>query len=108
MLDPKIETAIRDAVDAGFADQTAFTAEIVASPSVRGREQPAQNLMAAAMRQRGFGEYLLREALKEAANTGRSLVYTVDAENAASLALARKAGLQQFMQLARFLRKGSR
>ncbi|PKL47119.1 MAG: hypothetical protein CVV42_14140 [Candidatus Riflebacteria bacterium HGW-Riflebacteria-2] len=57
-----------------------------------------------AMRQRGFGEYLLREALKEAANTGRSLVYTVDAENVASLTLARKAGLQQFMQLARFLR----
>ncbi|KAF1083496.1 MAG: hypothetical protein GQF41_0274 [Candidatus Rifleibacterium amylolyticum] len=61
-----------------------------------------------AMRQRGFGEYLLREALAEAANTGRSLVYTVDAENAASLSLARKAGLQQFMQLARFLRQGSR
>jgi len=57
-----------------------------------------------AMRQRGFGEYLLREALREAASTGRFLVYTVDAENAASLALARKAGLQQFMQLARFLR----
>lgn len=54
MLDAKIETAIRDAVDAGFADQTAFTAEIVASPSVRGREQPAQNLMAAAMRERGL------------------------------------------------------
>jgi len=46
--------------------------------------------------------------LAEAANTGRSLVYTVDAENAASLSLARKAGLQQFMQLARFLRQGSR
>jgi len=57
-----------------------------------------------AMRQRGFGEYLLRAALREAANTCRSLVYTVDAENVASLALARKAGLQQFMQLARFLR----
>ncbi len=54
MLDPEIETAIRDAVDAGFAGQTAFTAEIVASPSVRGREQPAQNLMAAAMRERGL------------------------------------------------------
>lgn len=54
MLDPTIETAIRDAVDAGFADQTAFTAEIVASPSVRGQEQPAQNLMAAAMRERGL------------------------------------------------------
>jgi L-amino acid N-acyltransferase YncA len=56
-----------------------------------------------AMRQRGLGEYLLRAALQEAANTGRSLVYTVDAENTASLSLARKAGLQQFMQLARFL-----
>jgi ribosomal protein S18 acetylase RimI-like enzyme len=57
-----------------------------------------------AMRQRGFGEYLLFEALKEAANTHRCLVYTVDAENVASLSLARKAGLQQFMELSRFLR----
>lgn len=58
-----------------------------------------------AMRQRGLGEYLLHLALIEAAQTGRSLVYTVDADNAASLALARKVGLQQFLQLDRFLYK---
>lgn len=58
-----------------------------------------------AMRQRGLGEYLLHLALIEAAQTGRSLVYTVDADNAASLALARKVGLQQFLQLNRFLYK---
>lgn len=57
-----------------------------------------------AMRQRGCGEYLLRQALKEAAQNDRSLIYTVDADNVASLSLAQKAGLQQFMQLARFLR----
>ncbi|BBK43018.1 acetylornithine deacetylase [Allostella vacuolata] len=54
MLDPRTETAIRDAVDAGFDGQTAFTAAVVASPSVRGREQPAQDLMAAGMRERGL------------------------------------------------------
>ena len=58
------------------------------------------------MRQRRIGEYLLHLALIEAAQTGRSLVYTVDADNVASLALARKVGLQQFLQLDRFLYKG--
>ena len=57
-----------------------------------------------AMRQQGLGEYFLRQALCEAAQTGRALVYTVDADNSASLALAKKAGLRQFMQLDRFLK----
>lgn len=59
-----------------------------------------------AMRQRGLGEYLLHLALIEASQTSRSLVYAVDADNAASLALARKVGLQQFLQLDRFLYNG--
>ena len=59
-----------------------------------------------AMRQRGLGEHLLHLALLEAAQTHRSLVYTVDVENHASLALAKKVGLQQFLQLDRFLYKG--
>lgn len=58
----------------------------------------------AAMRQQGLGEHLLHQALYEAAQTGRSLVYTVDADNTASLALAKKIGLRQFMQLDRLLK----
>ncbi len=54
MLDQTLGAAIRDAVDAGFDDQTAFTMDIVRSPSLRGDEQPAQDLMAAAMRERGL------------------------------------------------------
>ncbi|MGE0718754.1 MAG: ArgE/DapE family deacylase [Alphaproteobacteria bacterium] len=54
MLDSTIQTALRDAVDNGFDEQLAFTQEIVRSPSIRGAEQPAQDLMAAAMRERGL------------------------------------------------------
>ncbi|MBU1105662.1 MAG: GNAT family N-acetyltransferase [Candidatus Riflebacteria bacterium] len=56
------------------------------------------------MRQRGLGNHLLSLALLEAAKSGRNLIYTVDADNQASLALTRKVGLQQFLQLDRFLK----
>ena len=52
-LDPGAEAAIRQAVAAGFGDQTRFLAEIVAIPSLRGQEAPVQDLIEAAMRDRG-------------------------------------------------------
>lgn len=52
-LDPGAEAAIRQAVAAGFAAQTRFLAEIVAVPSLRGQEAPVQDLIEAALRDRG-------------------------------------------------------
>lgn len=46
--------AILNAVDAGFDAQTAFLAELTAHPSTRGREQSAQDLMAAEYAARGL------------------------------------------------------
>lgn len=37
MLDQNLTRALRDAVDAGFGDQTAFTADIVRSPPSAAR-----------------------------------------------------------------------
>jgi len=50
----EVARALRDAVDAGFDEQVAFTQELVRFASLRGREQPAQDFMAAAMRARGL------------------------------------------------------
>jgi len=54
MPEPSAEAAIRDAVDRGFDEQVAFTAELVKFPSVRGAEHTAQDFMAGAMRARGL------------------------------------------------------
>jgi acetylornithine deacetylase len=54
MLDVAIETKIMNAVDAGFDEQVALTAELVKFPSVRGAEHTAQDFVAAAMRERGL------------------------------------------------------
>ncbi|WP_374448783.1 ArgE/DapE family deacylase [Stella sp.] len=54
MPDASQDTAIRDAVDRGFDDQIAFTADLVRYPSVRGAEHTAQDCMARAMRERGL------------------------------------------------------
>ncbi len=47
-------TAILNAVDAGFDAQTAFLAELTAHPSLRGREQSAQDFMAGEFAARGL------------------------------------------------------
>lgn len=52
--DGEIRAAIRQAVSAGFEAQTAFLSELVAIPSTRGAEAPAQDLMEAALRKRGY------------------------------------------------------
>jgi acetylornithine deacetylase len=54
MLDSAITGAIKDAVDAGFDEQVAFTGELVRFPSRRGREHTAQDFMATAMREQGL------------------------------------------------------
>lgn len=54
MLAPDLSQKIRRAVDEGFDAQVAFIAELTRIPSTRGREAPAQDLMANAMRARGL------------------------------------------------------
>jgi acetylornithine deacetylase len=55
MIDATTRGRIRDAVDAGFDEQVAFTAALTAIPSTRGQEAPAQDLMAREMACRGLG-----------------------------------------------------
>ncbi len=54
MLDDKTAAALTDAVDAGFEDQVALTADLVRFPSTRGNEATAQDFMAGQMRERGL------------------------------------------------------
>ena len=49
MPDADLTKRILKAVDDGFDDQVAFTADLTRMPSLRGREAPAQDLMARAM-----------------------------------------------------------
>jgi acetylornithine deacetylase len=54
MLDSATISRIRDAVDSGFAEQVAATAELVRIPSLMGAERPAQELMARAFADAGL------------------------------------------------------
>ncbi len=49
-----LASKIMNAVDEGFDDQVAFTAELVKYPSLRGQEHTAQDFMAREMRGRGL------------------------------------------------------
>ena len=53
-LDEAQRGAVLAAVDDAFAEQLRFTAELVRSPSTRGEEAPAQDVMANAMARRGL------------------------------------------------------
>lgn len=53
-LDEGTRRKVRDAVAAAFDDQIRTTSELVAIPSVRGAEGPAQDLIADLLRRRGF------------------------------------------------------
>jgi acetylornithine deacetylase len=55
MLDSDTAKTIMKAVDDGFDDQIALTADLVRFPSVRGAEHTAQDFVAAEMRKRGLG-----------------------------------------------------
>lgn len=54
MTDTTLLERLRAAVDAGFAAQTAFYAELVRFPSVRGAEGPCQDWIADALAARGY------------------------------------------------------
>jgi acetylornithine deacetylase len=54
MLDASTLARIRDAVDRGFDEQVALTAELVRIPSLMGAERPAQELMARALADAGL------------------------------------------------------
>jgi acetylornithine deacetylase len=54
MSDAEIARRILKAVDAGFDDQIAFTAELTRLPSLRGQEASAQDFMARGFRERGL------------------------------------------------------
>jgi acetylornithine deacetylase len=54
MADFGLTKEIMASVEAGFDDQLAFTRDLTAIPSLRGREAPAQDFMARAYRERGL------------------------------------------------------
>ncbi len=54
MPDEQVASALTAAVDEGFEDQVALTADLVRFPSTRGNEATAQDFMAAQMRTRGL------------------------------------------------------
>lgn len=54
MADAELTRRILDAVDKGFDGEVAFLADLTRQPSLRGREAPAQDFMARAMRERGL------------------------------------------------------
>ncbi|MEX0807136.1 MAG: ArgE/DapE family deacylase [Dongiaceae bacterium] len=54
MADSGLTKEIMAAVDTGFDAQLAFTRDLTAIPSLRGREAPAQDFMARAYRERGL------------------------------------------------------
>ena len=49
-----LRKTLSDAVDAGFADQTAFLAKLVSFPSTRGHEGECQDWIAGELRTRGY------------------------------------------------------
>jgi acetylornithine deacetylase len=53
-LDPELSQRILAAVEEGFAEQIAFTQELVRFPSLRGQEHTIQDHVFRALRQRGF------------------------------------------------------
>ncbi len=53
-VNDELAAAIGEAVDAGFAEQLAFTRELVRYPSVRGREHTAQEFVRSAFQERGY------------------------------------------------------
>ena len=63
MSDPALLDRLRHAVDAGLDQQTAFLANLVRFPSVRGQEAPLQDWMARQLAERGYSvdRYTLAE-----------------------------------------------
>ena len=55
MAEDGVKRAILEAVEAGFDAQVDFLADLVRIPSLRCAEAPAQDVMAEAYRDRGYG-----------------------------------------------------
>lgn len=53
-LDPALRDTILASVEAGFAEQIAFTQEMIRFPSLRGEEHACQDFVFRALKQRGF------------------------------------------------------
>jgi len=53
-LDPALRDRILSSVEAGFAEQIAFTQEMIRFPSTRGDEHTVQDFIFRALKQRGF------------------------------------------------------
>lgn len=53
-LDPALRDKILASVEAGFAEQVAFTQELVRFPSLRGQEHACQDFLFRALKERGF------------------------------------------------------
>ncbi|WP_419899179.1 ArgE/DapE family deacylase [Roseomonas sp. USHLN139] len=53
-LDPALRQKILDSVEAGFAEQLAFTQALIRFPSLRGAEHACQDFVFRALRERGF------------------------------------------------------
>ncbi|WP_159994331.1 ArgE/DapE family deacylase [Roseomonas sp. 18066] len=53
-LDPALRQQILDSVEAGFAEQLAFTQALIRFPSLRGAEHACQDFVYRALRDRGF------------------------------------------------------
>ncbi|KRE09541.1 acetylornithine deacetylase [Bosea sp. Root381] len=53
-LDPALRDKILASVEAGFAEQVAFTQELIRFPSLRGEEHACQDFVYRAMKERGF------------------------------------------------------
>lgn len=64
-LDPALRDRILASVDAGFAEQVAFTQELIRFGSLRGQEHACQDFVFRALKQRGFT--MDRFAMDEAA-----------------------------------------
>ncbi|HKI97234.1 MAG TPA: ArgE/DapE family deacylase [bacterium] len=68
MPDAELTRKILDAVERRFDEQVEFTAELVRQPSVRGAEHTVQDVMAGALRERGYAVDRWRIEVEEIAH----------------------------------------
>ncbi len=92
MPDPALLERLRTAVNAGFAQQTAFLANLVRFPSVRGQEAPLQDWLARQLAERGYSvdRYTLAD-IDMAALPGFSPVMDTDYSRAVQVVGTRRA-----------------
>ena len=82
MIEAGTRNRILDAVDSGFDEQLQFTSELTSFPSLRGDEAPAQDFMAAALRERDYAVDRFRVDLDLISHLPGFSPVTVSYENA--------------------------